>query len=294
MEQAEQSRIPTRTRKQAMDWGLVLMSQGIVATIDDGAEGAGWGLVVQTSDYPAAMRAIRLYRLENRHWPWRQPLSWRSLLFDWKILFWALLLVAVYSLSQTSRLDFPVKGRMDNAAVCAGEWWRVFTAMLLHADAAHLAANISLGVVLLGLAMGRYGGGLGILASYLAGAAGNVAGLLLYPGSHLGVGASGMVMGGLGMLAAQSVTLLRNNLIGRKQMFRGLMGGVMLFVFFGLSPNTDVIAHLGGFVAGLAFGGMLVCLPARWKNPKTDLVAGIFFVGLLVTTSWLAFRSPPS
>jgi membrane associated rhomboid family serine protease len=290
MELAGHSRIPSRTRRQTMDWGLVLMSQGIAATIDDGADGAGWGLWVSTAEYPAALRAIRLYRLENRQWHWRQPLPWRGFAFDGKVLFWGLLLVAVHVASLTSQADFQLAGRMDSAAVRGGEWWRVFTAMLLHADVAHLMSNVSFGLVFLGLAMGRFGSGLGLLAAYLAGAAGNVAGLLCYPEPHFGLGASGMVMGGLGLLAAQSVTLLRRGFIGRKQMLRSLLAGLMLFVLFGLSPGTDVLAHFTGFSMGLALGGVLLLLPPSWKNRKTDAAAAMIFGGVLVGTGWLAFH----
>ena len=273
-----------------MDWGLVLMSQGISATIDDGAEGAGWGLWVATPDYPAAIRAIRLYRWENRHWHWRQPLPWRGFHFDWRIALWGALLVAVHLASQASRRDLQAAGCMDSAAVWGGQWWRIFTAMLLHADAAHLASNVSLGMVFLGLCMGRYGSGLGLLASYLAGAAGNVAGLFIYPEPHYGVGASGMVMGGLGMLAAQSVTLLRHGFIGRKYLLRGILAGLMLFVLFGLSPGTDIVAHFAGFAMGLLLGGLLLLLPPRWQNRTTDAGAATVFLVLLVVTGWLAFR----
>lgn len=273
-----------------MDWGLVLMSQGIAATIDDGAGGAGWGLWVSTSDYPAARQAIQLYEFENRHWRWRQPLPWRGFHFDWKVSFWGLLLVAFYVLSHISRPDFQLAGCMDNSAVRAGEWWRVFTAMLLHANAAHLVSNVSFGMIFLGLAMGRYGSGLGLLTAYLAGAAGNVAGLLFYPAPHLGVGASGMVMGGLGMLAAQSVTLLRHGFIRRKFALRGVMAGVMLLVLFGLSPETDVLAHIAGFLTGLVLGGVWLGLPPRWQNQKSDAAAAIILGGLVVATGWLAFH----
>ncbi|MGA2248412.1 MAG: rhomboid family intramembrane serine protease [Verrucomicrobiota bacterium] len=290
MELPDHTRIPTRNRRQTMDWGLVLMSQGIAATIDDGADGGGWCLWVSTADHPAAMRAIRLYLWENRHWHWRQPLPWRGFHFDWKIILWALLLIAVHVVSFASGRGVDIAGRMDSAAVRAGQWWRIFTAMLLHADVAHLASNVSLGVVLLGLVMGRYGSGTGLLAAYLAGATGNLAGLVFYPEPHFGVGASGMVMGGLGLLAVQSVTLLRHGAVGRKYVFRGLLAGLMLFVLFGLSPETDVVAHFGGFVTGLALGGVLVSLPNSWQNPQTDAAAAIVFGGLLITTGWLAFR----
>ena len=290
MEPPGHIRIPTRTRRQTMDWGLVLMSQGIVATIDDGAEGAGWCLWVSDVDYPAALQAIRLYRLENRHWRWRRPLPWRGFAFDWKVAFWGLLLVAFHVTSLNSPANFQFAGCMDSSAVRAGEWWRIFSAMLLHADAVHLVSNVSFGMIFLGLAMGRYGSGLGLLAAYLAGAAGNVAGLLIYSEPHLGLGASGMVMGGLGLLAAQSVTLLRHGFIGRTQMLRGLLAGVMLFVLFGLSPETDVLAHFTGFITGLALGAVLLWLPSSWQNRRTDSAAAIILAGLLVATGWLAFR----
>ena len=290
MEPSGQLRIPTQTRRQTMDWGLVLMSQGIAATIDDGADGDGWALLVSPEEYPAAMRALRLYRLENRHWHWRQPLPWRGFLFDWKICFWVLLLVALYVLSHGPRPDFQTAGRMDNAAVRAGEWWRIFTAMLLHADIGHLASNLSLGLVLLGLAMGRYGSGLGLLAAYLAGATGNLAGLLVYSPLHLGLGASGMVMGGLGMLAVQSVTLLRRNPISRKQTWTAIAAGVLLFALFGLNPESDVLAHSAGFAAGLLLGTLLVWLPPRWQNSKIDSGAAIVLAGLVGLTCWLAIN----
>ena len=290
METAGQSRIPTRTRRQTMDWGLVLLSQGITATLDDGADGAGWGLWVPIADYPAALQAIHLYQEENRHWQWRRTLHWRGFHFDWKVACWGLVLVAFHVAGHTIRRDFPIAGRMDSAAVRAGDWWRIFTAMLLHADSAHLASNVFFGLLFLGLAMGRYGSGLALLAAYLAGATGNAAGLIFYPEPHYGVGASGMVMGGLGLLAAQSITLLRRGFVGRKQVLGGIMAGVMLFVLFGLSPDTDVLAHFTGFVTGLALGGILLLFPASWRNGKADFAAAILLVGLLLFTSWLAFH----
>ena len=48
-------------------------------------------------------------------------------------------------------------GLMDSAAVSKGAWWRLFTAILLHNDLGHLMANMTIGFVVLGLAMARYG-----------------------------------------------------------------------------------------------------------------------------------------
>jgi membrane associated rhomboid family serine protease len=65
---------------------------------------------------------------------------------------------------------------------------------------------------LLGLTMGRYGTGAGLLAGYLAGAGGNALSWLLSDTPHLSLGASGMVMGSLGLIAIQSLSMLRQKL----------------------------------------------------------------------------------
>ena len=67
MEPAAQSRIPTLSHEQSKEWGLVILSQGITGTISDGIEGVESGLLVATADYPAAMRAIRLYAGSGQH-----------------------------------------------------------------------------------------------------------------------------------------------------------------------------------------------------------------------------------
>jgi len=54
------ARIPVRTRQLAMDWSLVLISQGIASTILRPQDGSGWGLLVERADYTQAIRALRL------------------------------------------------------------------------------------------------------------------------------------------------------------------------------------------------------------------------------------------
>ncbi|MDB6018173.1 MAG: rhomboid-related rane protein, partial [Pedosphaera sp.] len=201
----ELARIPVRSQRQAMDWSLVLASQGIDGVIIDQAEDdGGWGLIVATRDYARALKALRQYQAENRGWPWWQTLPRSTVHFDWGSVAWILLLGLSYWVSSIN-VRFQNVGIMDSTAVATGQWWRVFTAMMLHADIAHLVTNLSMGIVLLGLAMGRFGTGLGLLAAYLAGAAGNVASLMLNASPFYGLGASGMIMGALGLLTAQSV-----------------------------------------------------------------------------------------
>jgi len=203
------ARIPARTHRQVMDWSLVLASQGIEHGIEH-TEETGWWLVVAAQEHERSLAAIRQYRLENRHWPWRRTIPKANAVFDWGSAAWVLLTAIFFWLSEV-RADLRGVGITDGTALVRGEWWRLFTATLLHADFAHLATNAVFGFVLLGMAMGRYGTGVGLLAAYLAGAGGNLAAWLVYGQTHRGLGASGVVMGALGLLAVQSVSLLRKN-----------------------------------------------------------------------------------
>ncbi len=269
-----------------MDWSLVLVSQGIETTIEHPEDGDGWGLVVASQDCDLALNAIHQYRSENRHWPWRQQTRWPGFLFDWASAVWCLALVLFHWFGKTRAIDLWSNGAMDNAAVWSGQWWRIFTAITLHADLPHLVSNVSIGIVLLGLTMGRYGTGVGLLAALLAGAAGNVADLFIYHGAHRSLGASGMILGCLGLLAAQSLSLSRHHPLATKYVIGSVLGGIMLFVLFGLTPGTDIIAHLGGFVTGLLLGGILSFVPVTFlHNPKIILISGLL-AALLVMISW--------
>ncbi len=263
-----------------MDWSLVLASQAIETTIEYNPEADGWGLMVPDQDLTRAQEAIRLYRLENRRWGWRHQLSRTGPLFDWAGSFWVLLLVVFFWISD-AQTGLQTAGIMDAARVAQGQWWRLFTAIWLHADGAHLAANATLGFVLLGLTMGRYGTGIGLLATYLGGVGGNLAAWVV--GAHgTSLGASGAVMGSLGLLAAQSFTLPLRTLQQSKRFITGMLGGVMLFVLFGLAPGTDVRAHLAGFLTGLLLGLALTLIPKTAANARLNLAAGLLFLGLVI------------
>jgi rhomboid protease GluP len=281
--------IPALTRRQAMDWSLVLASQGIEHLIDrneDEGEAAGWTLSVSGADHKKALAQIRQYRLENRHWRWRQPVLQPGLVFDWSSLVWLCLNIFFFWWSET-RADLRLQGMMDGAAVAQGEWWRLFTATWLHADLGHLATNMVFGFVFMGLVMGRYGAGVGLLAAYLAGVGGNLAAWLVYGENHRGLGASGVVMGALGLFTVQSVTLLKGRNANAFRLFAsGLFAGVLLFVLLGVNPESDVVAHLGGFITGLLLGSLLALAPRLTHRPRVNLAAGLLFATLVILP-WL-------
>ena len=233
---------------------------------------------------------IQQYQKENIRWPWQQKIILPEISFDWGSLAWVFLTGVFFWLSgQTA--SFREAGVMKSTAVAHGEWWRLFTAIFLHADLAHLASNAVIGFVLLGLTMGRCGAGIGLLAALLAGAGGNVASWLVYPGDHQGLGASGLVLGCLGLLAAQSVPELKHHPKAIKLAVTGMAAGGMLFVLLGLSPGTDVVAHLGGFVSGLMLGTLLSFWPQLARHTIANLTAGALFSALTVVAWWLALTT---
>lgn len=286
-------RIPAKSQRQAMDWSLVLVSQGIETTIQPPGEDTGWSLLVNSRDGQRALQSLRQYRVENRGWPWQQQwsLTGHHWTFDWGSVGWAAVMILFYWLSSIVP-SFEAGGIMDSAKAVSGQWWRAFTAIFLHADLGHLATNLSIGIILLGFAMGRFGTGVGLLAAYLAGAGGNLLSLLLNAKPFHGLGASGMIMGALGLLAAQSFARSNKERPSLKYLLGGAVTGVMLFVLFGLTPGTDIAAHLGGFVSGLLLGTIiLVFLPESFPQSSKANFASITLLSALVAMTWtLALR----
>ncbi len=284
--------IPARTRRQVWDWSLVLASQGIAHRLDHD-EAAGWSLAVAAADHANALVHIRQYRLENRHWRWRQPVFSPGLFFDWRSLLWVLLITLFYGWSET-RADLRTVGEMTGLALARGEGWRLFTATWLHADPGHLALNAVFGFLFLGVAMGRFGPGLGLLAAAVAGAVGNLASGWAHGPTLHGLGSSGVVMGALGLISFPAFARRQPR---ASQAFRLLAGGglagLLLFVLTGLNPAADVVAHLAGFVTGWLLGGLLASNPRLTRSPRVHLAAGSLFTGLVIIPWFLALTSGP-
>ena len=77
--------IETGSYREAMDWSLVLASQGIECTIE-ATEDSAWILVVAGPDADRADASINAYEKENAT-VWRHEIKWTGLLFDWRSLF---------------------------------------------------------------------------------------------------------------------------------------------------------------------------------------------------------------
>jgi membrane associated rhomboid family serine protease len=140
------------------------------------------------------------------------------------------------------------------------------------------------------MAMARCGAGVALFAAYLAGAGGNLAGLVIYPETHRGLGASGMIMGALGLLGVEGLAGWRTTR-STHLVWRGAAAATLVLVLIGFSQGTDIVAHLGGFFFGAIIGTVLHFFP-KWTAPKYANETGVLLLaGSVVLTWWFALKN---
>ena len=145
-------------------------------------------------------------------------------------------------------------GAMFGPLIATGEYWRLFTAMFLHANLLHLFFNCFALFIFGRLVEGVYGHTRFTIIYVLAGLAGGVLSYM-FNKTAIAVGASGAIFGILGALAAYFV-VNRENLgeMGRHNL-TGLAAIAVINLAIGLIiPNIDNWAHFGGLAGGFIMG----------------------------------------
>ncbi len=133
-----------------------------------------------------------------------------------------------------------------------GEWWRLFTVMLLHGGIMHFAFNTFFGIFVLGGALERIIGSgkylfvifIGGLLASLAVVAWDVATESLVPT----VGASGAIFAVMGFLLYLVVNYAQFFNPQDASSIKGLVAINVIFTFFG--GNISIPGHIGGLIAG--------------------------------------------
>lgn len=151
--------------------------------------------------------------------------------------------------------------------VAAGQWWRLLSAIFLHADIAHLLVNM-LGLWLVGRPVERSVGSPAFALIYFFAGLAGMTGMLLTGESS--VGASGGLYGLIGCLV---VLALRGFPVRRLLLVVLALESVGLLVLCTVPGLHELRvaheSHLVGFVAGLAVSALLVprhegASPPRW------------------------------
>ncbi|MGF1617270.1 MAG: rhomboid family intramembrane serine protease [Acidimicrobiia bacterium] len=164
-----------------------------------------------------------------------------------------------------------------NAMVAVGEWWRIFTAALLHASVTHILFNMWALWVLgpqveRGVGVGPY------LAMYIASAGVGGAVAFHFGGPFdIGVGASGAIFGLFGVWLNWGLRR-RNTMQGRAILSQM---GFLLFINAAipfLIPNISWQAHLGGLIAGFLISEVW----SRIRGPQTNRYRTLVGVGVAI------------
>ena len=280
----------SRNRRACADRALVLEAARIPYRIVDESYGAV--LVVAAADSARAADELRLYDEENP--PRRPPAPVRIDVHDGTpgVVAYVVLVCAVAWAAGESLfgMDWVYLGRVDGALIREGEWWRTVTALTLHSGLSHLVGNIVFGAFF-GFFAGRLlGPGVGWLAILLGGAGGNALNTLLLESTHRAIGASTAVFAALGLLAG---FVWRGRLMSQERWpYRvgPIVGGFALLMYTGTGDaNTDVGAHLMGFLCGLLAGVVLAPLRRAFRRSGLQLAAAAAAV-LLVAGAWIAAR----
>ena len=281
----------SRNRRGCTDRALVLASAQIAYEIVD--DGLSCALVVPAADSARAAEELRLYDDEN---PPERPRRRKRVIYQDALpglIAYVLVVCAVTGMAGYSYFggDWLAAGRVDGNLIRAGEWWRTITALTLHADIQHLLGNLVFGVFF-GIFAGRLlGSGVAWLTILVAAALGNTANTLLLESAHRSIGASTAVFATLGLLAGY---VWRGRLMAQDRWSTRLgpiIGGLVLLMFTGTGDeNTDIGAHLMGFVCGFAAGMALTLTGKMPAGPRTQRIAGGTALGLIVLAWLVALR----
>jgi membrane associated rhomboid family serine protease len=182
-------------------------------------------------------------------------------------------------------------GAQFGPAIAIGQWWRLLTAMWLHANPLHLALN-ALFLWRFGSYVERLLGHVVFLIVYLlAGVMASVVSLQFQASNGLSVGASGALFGLVGVLLMVAMTSRGSSVLGDMlaELRPNLISVVGINLMLGfMVQGIDNAAHLGGIGAGL-FLGWLVGRHSRDAIPSPRVtVIPIVLTAILATAATVA------
>jgi len=173
-----------------------------------------------------------------------------------------------------------------NALITEGEWWRIFTVVLLHGSITHILFNMW-ALWVLGPQIERGVGTWPFVSLFLASAGvGGVFAYYLGGPRDIAVGASGAIFGLFGIWLSWALHR-RNTIQGRallgQLVFLLLINAAIPFLFRTVSWQ----AHLGGLIAGFVIGEIW----SRMRGPNAQSMRawvgfGVAVIAALVVAAW--------
>ncbi|MDX2494672.1 MAG: rhomboid family intramembrane serine protease [Desulfuromusa sp.] len=284
----------TIPKRKVKNWMLVLQSRNIPCRSEK--VDRNYQLLVPVDQYQKACQELIQYEAENHNWPPPPPVE-RKLQENTASTIWILILLALFHNVTQQQINLfghhPVNwaelGNAHAEKILNGEWWRLVTALTLHSGPLHLFSNIALGGIFMVRLCRLLGSGHAWFLVISAGALGNLLNALVQSPDHRSIGASTAVFGAVGLLATINMLHFRNNL--RRRWPLPIAAALGLLALLGASgENTDIGAHLFGFLFGIGLGFVSVYVKwgteyhEKWLNNGFAVLSGF----MVLATWWLA------
>ena len=210
------------------------------------------------------------------------------------VLIWLIMIATGISPLFPGTDDVMKWGATSTDAVTGGEYWRLWTSNYLHYGIIHLGVNM-LSLNNIGRMLEQFIGWWRYLLLYtFTGICASAVSIWWNPFA-VGVGASGAILGLVGILLAILTTNLIEKTV-RVKMLRSMAISAGLMILIGMQANVDNAAHLGGLASGM-IGGYFIFpeLKAHYYQRKKQflgLVAALLVIGGSVF--WLVIYATPS
>ncbi len=194
------------SRQQAEQWSFVLGAVNIPSIIE--FEQHSWVVKVSPVHAKRALQEIAAYVEEESDWPPNRPApKVQKLVFSKYqpptiLMMGALVAFYLFTGPWSLKSGWFVNGAVSGRQILEnGEWWRLVTALTLHADVMHIFGNVLIGGVLVHLLCRLLGNGLGWFLILVSGILGNFLNVFLRGYMHNSVGFSTAIFGTIGILA---------------------------------------------------------------------------------------------
>ena len=277
-------------------WALVLDARSVPCRLEHDARGLF--LLVPAGYLDMACEELRLYEEENRNWPPVAPPAHPLTENTLATLSVLVLLATFHNLTQLDVIipsyyqpDWIGLGNAQAAKILDGQWWRIVTALTLHADTMHLVSNLAIGGFFVIFLCRELGSGLAWSLLLGAGALGNMVNAYVQSPEHSSIGASTTVFGAVGILAGLSLVRYRQQLHRRWPL--PVASALALLALLGTEgKNTDLGAHLFGFLFGICLGLVTECLLGRYGRPGRllNFLLGLQSAVVVVAAWWAALE----
>jgi rhomboid protease GluP len=270
-------------------YSLVLSAVNIPHTIKYNLDGT-LELLIADHLREKALYEITSYLQENQDWPPLPPAS-PSFNPPFKAMSFIVIgcLVFIYSMSGDWHPEsiWFTKGAGDSTAILQdGEYYRLITPLMLHADLVHLMGNCFLGGFLLHFYFKLTGNGLGLFIMLTTATIANYINVLAHGPEHYFVGFSTAVFSVIGVLCTSGYQKSTSTV--NFHLFMPVMAGIALLALLGAGgERTDLGAHFFGLVSGMIAGMFLRTRKAKAIRQSNILqsVLGI----LTCSIAWISW-----